>query len=308
MGISTFRPSFVHRAFRWSSVWQRAAEEAGLPGSSTRVLQVLLSQAARNSRGLSRHSIHRISQIPLSTVRDGVKALLQAGWIRETMGGLVIGFSPRSAAVPSHGGGGRIPPPGKEPEAKIKSMSPHPPTAPPPGAMPPKAEPEGLSREQESVVSALELAGCDRAGARFAARAKGVNLERVTRLLDDLEDLQKAGQVRNLPAAAVWALKSGPSAVKGFRRQAGRMRGEQVRKVAEPVPRVSREAFAASFAQVKRILHETTRSGWAKLTPEVRRMWAAEVRMELDRAKAQGRDSRAGYAEVLVQSKLGLRP
>jgi len=228
----SFQPQFIHRNLRWMLPWLKAAEDAGLPGSSIRVLVALIGHHGGGRLVLSRHGIERRAGIPRSTVRDGAKALLALGWIEESGRGalhLVLEAPPAAASRPSRGG--RIPPPMKY--LNEKPCPPIPPTATPPVAVPAPVE---LEPERKAIQAELVLAGCNVGGARTAARTTALGLEAVVQLLGDLGELVKAGKIRHLAGMAVWAVKRGKRAARPIERQARRLRGESVRLQAAAAP------------------------------------------------------------------------
>ena len=286
VSVPVFRPTCINRAFRWGLKWLKAAELGNLPGSSFKVLSALLGHQAEGRGAISRHGVSRRSGMARSTVRDGVKLLLENGWVTETSLGLVIPLA-ISDELLVRAGGGRISPLRKELKVKAKSMSPHTPTASPRGAMPPVAVPpktekpkqDPLTADQEAVVAVLEGALCDRAGAIRASRATKLKPEKIKRLIEDLEDLHKAGVVKSVQKAAVWALQRGGWTVTGFMRQAGRMRGEQARKARpEPTPLSTMPVRGVDFkAERARVL----RAAVLALTPAQRVLVAGQVRAKV---------------------------
>ena len=248
-----FCPKFIHRSFRWSLTWQRAAEDAGLPGSSTRALQVFLGAAARGKVELSRHEVARLGRIPLSTVRDGVAKLLAAGWLLQSpTKGLRLAMGVASGAAFVVPKGGRISPPSKQLE--VKPCPPIPPEAAPPVAMPSPVDPE-----KQAIQAELEAMGCDTAGARAAAKATRLGILEVNKLLTDIRDLVATGHVKRPQAMAVWAVKQGKRAARGLRRQSRRIHGESVRHEAPPPPdpvRTSPQELREMVADYTALLRE----------------------------------------------------
>ena len=219
-----FCPKFIHRSFRWSLTWQRAAEDASLPGSSTRALQVFLGAAARGKSELSRHEVARLGKMPRSTVRDGVAKLLAAGWlIQSPTMGLRLAFGVAAGADLAESKGGR-----KSPPSKLLEVKPCPPIPPP--AVPAVAMPSPMDPEKQAIQAELEAMGCDTAGARAAAKTTRLGILDVHKLLADIRGLMESGHVKRPQAMAVWAVKQGKQAARGLRRQVRRIRGEAARK------------------------------------------------------------------------------
>ena len=311
---STFNPTYVHRAFRISGDWQRAAERIGLPGSSTRVFQILLAEASRRRRPLSRKSIHRMSGIPLSTVRDGVDQLLAAGWIEQRAGGVALKLEASSSldqtctspytATNSGTRGGRISPPMKR-ETEGKDMAPHTPAAPPAGPMP--REVEELLPEKKAIAAELELAGCDPAGARAAAAVTTLDPTAAKRLLEDLRELDRKGQVRNLPAMAVWAVKRGKRAARSLKRQASRARGIAVCLEPASSAAAPRHEFMATFAQCRASRRAAAWSKYRGLEKPVRMVVASEIRLTLSTEGIPAGGARAWRLQALLEERMGFR-
>ena len=291
---ATFSPTHVSKTFRWCCTWQRAASNAGLPGSSVRVLQVLLGMAGRGRRTLSRKSISRLGGIPLSTVRNGVDQLLAAGWVLQATGGVRLVLEASAGAVFPEGRGGRKSPPRKELLEEEKRVNPIPQPATPPGAVVPLGE---LSGEQRAVADLLEQAGANPAGAQVAAKRNSLPVEGVRALLQDLAILARERKIQSVPKMAVWAIKGGKRAARQVQRQAARHRGKQARAMAT----APAEAFRPKDSTEKNF---RARCQFRALSLGQRRELAAEFREEME--NIQGQTRRLALVGVLLQDHFGI--
>lgn len=215
----TFSPTHLSPAFGVDALWIRAAQSqalpsragrrsTGLPGSAVKVWTWLKGRTARKEAFHSRHAIARRSKIPLSTVRDGVKALLEAGWLQEGPQGLslVLGGQALEATKPKQPGGsgegdeGRESSPRKDPENPSDSMhwTPAAPESNAPGEdlteEPPEEDPEERpstrSQDPAEVQARERVAELLRAG-KASERAVGAVLGRGRRLWKTWAKLSK---------------------------------------------------------------------------------------------------------------------
>jgi len=294
------KASYVDRRFGLALVWQKAAEAAGLPGSSCRVLQVLLGHRAQGRGPLPRKGIARRSGMPLSTVRDGVDGLLAADWIIQRAGGLELALEApaakcsarpskvKPATVPVEEEGGRISPPSNSPLRGKEEKEFMAPQTPVPGAGPAVAvkEPEKLSPERQAIEAMLlHVPDLGPGGARAAAKATPLNPQEVKLLLENLEDLVGAGRYESVPRMAVWACKAGRGKAKELNREARRLRGKWVRQVRpepEPVVSMDRARVVGFKAERARVLREAVRA----LTPAQKVIMAGQVRIAMASAPA----------------------